>query len=116
MQGAHLDYCTPVGFCGMADRESVLRREDQVLGSEARCNASAEQENGLTEGDSIQRPVQGELSPELQDMRDNAILNAQGHKAELERSFSPFAALGLGFRYAKLGDKDYLNRHPKFKG
>ena len=32
-----------------------------------------------------------------QDMKSNAILLAQGHKAVMRRSFSPFAALGLGF-------------------
>lgn len=30
---------------------------------------------------------------------DNAHLRAQGHEAALQRSFSPLAALGLGFRY-----------------
>ena len=29
---------------------------------------------------------------------DNAHLRAQGHEAALQRSFSPLAALGLGFR------------------
>lgn len=37
------------------------------------------------------------LSAELQDLRSNAILLAQGHKAAMQRSFTPFAALGLGF-------------------
>ena len=32
-----------------------------------------------------------------QDLKSNAILLAQGHKAAMKRSFSPFAALGLGF-------------------
>ena len=32
-----------------------------------------------------------------QDLRSNAILLAQGHRAAMRRSFSPFAALGLGF-------------------
>ena len=31
---------------------------------------------------------------------DNAHLRAQGHEAALERSFSPLAAVGLGFRYS----------------
>ena len=31
--------------------------------------------------------------------RDTAHLRAQGHDAALQRSFSPLAALGLGFRY-----------------
>lgn len=30
---------------------------------------------------------------------DNAILSAQGHEAELERSFSWLGAVGLAFRY-----------------
>ena len=30
---------------------------------------------------------------------DSAYLRAQGHEAALHRSFSPLAALGLGFRY-----------------
>lgn len=37
--------------------------------------------------------------PELQDSKSNAVLLAQGHKAAMQRSFSPLAALGLGFRY-----------------
>ena len=32
-----------------------------------------------------------------QDLKSNTILLAQGHKAAMQRSFSPFAALGLGF-------------------
>ena len=31
---------------------------------------------------------------------DSAHLRAQGHEAALKRSFSPLAALGLGFRYS----------------
>ena len=38
-----------------------------------------------------------DLPAELQDLRSNAILLAQGHKAAMQRAFSPFAALGLGF-------------------
>ena len=30
---------------------------------------------------------------------DSAQLRAQGHEAALQRSFSPLAAIGLGFRY-----------------
>lgn len=44
------------------------------------------------------RPSQGFLS-ELQDMKSNAVLRAQGHEASMRRSFSPLAALGLGFRH-----------------
>ena len=36
-------------------------------------------------------------------IRSNRILRAQGHQAVMERSFSPLAALGLGFRYAYSG-------------
>ena len=32
---------------------------------------------------------------------DSAYLRAQGHEAALKRSFSPLAALGLGFRYLR---------------
>lgn len=38
-----------------------------------------------------------DLPAELQDLKSNAILLAQGHKAAMQRSFSPFAALGFGF-------------------
>lgn len=44
------------------------------------------------------RPSGGFLS-ELQDMKSNAVLRAQGHEASMRRSFSPLAALGLGFRH-----------------
>lgn len=62
----------------------------------------------MTDQQPLLQPVEGsrlsgsstdvELPPELQDLRSNAILTAQGHKAEMERSFSTRAALGLGFR------------------
>ena len=39
------------------------------------------------------------VSPKLtNDRQSNAILGAQGHAAEMDRAFSPLAALGLGFR------------------
>ncbi|MCJ1428598.1 hypothetical protein MMC29_006508, partial [Sticta canariensis] len=44
------------------------------------------------------RPRQG-FTSELQDMKSNAVLRAQGHEASMRRSFSPLAALGLGFRH-----------------
>lgn len=44
------------------------------------------------------RPSHG-VSSELQDMKSNAVLRAQGHEASMRRSFSPLAALGLGFRH-----------------
>ena len=37
--------------------------------------------------------------PELRDLNSNTLLLAQGHKAAMRRSFSPLAALGLGFRH-----------------
>ena len=36
---------------------------------------------------------------ELQDMKSNTALGAHGHEASMQRSFSPLAALGLGFRH-----------------
>lgn len=39
---------------------------------------------------------------EPQDVRSDAILRAQGQKPEMERNFSSFAAVGLGFRYGSL--------------
>lgn len=36
---------------------------------------------------------------ELQDMKSNIVLRAHGHEASMQRSFSPLAALGLGFRH-----------------
>lgn len=44
------------------------------------------------------RRSRGFLS-ELRDMKSNAVLRAQGHEASMRRSFSPLAALGLGFRH-----------------
>ena len=41
----------------------------------------------------------GEIELPRQDL-DSAHLRAQGHEAALQRSFSPLAALGLGFRYS----------------
>ena len=38
-----------------------------------------------------------ELANSIQYLHSNAILLAQGHKAAMQRSFSPLAALGLGF-------------------
>ena len=49
--------------------------------------------NGTENDDNIEF-----LPTELpQDLKSNAILLAQGHKAAMQRSFSHFAALGLGF-------------------
>ena len=52
-----------------------------------------------TENDDIDVLPTGmaELAEIPQDLKSNAILLAQGHKAAMQRSFSPFAALGLGF-------------------
>lgn len=47
--------------------------------------------------DGTPTPFPSGLLPELQDLQSNAILKAQGHIPAMERSFSPFAALGLGF-------------------
>lgn len=44
-------------------------------------------------------------SPHSQHLFDSANLRAQGHEAALQRSFSPLAALGLGFRYTMLSSK-----------
>ena len=44
------------------------------------------------------RTIERGSRAELQELRDNARLRAQGHEASMQRSFSPFAALGLGFR------------------
>lgn len=48
--------------------------------------------------DDRNRSSRGFLS-ELQDLKSNAVLRAQGHEASMRRSFSPLAALGLGFRH-----------------
>ena len=43
-----------------------------------------------------------DIPAELRESTRDAALLAQGHKAAMGRSFSPLAALGLGFRYAGL--------------
>lgn len=48
--------------------------------------------------DDPNRPSRG-FTSELQDLKSNAVLRAQGHEASMRRSFSPLAALGLGFRH-----------------
>lgn len=42
------------------------------------------------------------LLAELQDIKSDNILRAQGHEATMRRSFSPLAALALGFRLGQL--------------
>ena len=68
---------------------------------------SIEDINGLSDTDNPQTPTSADdkhkyqrgFLAELQDMKSNAILRAQGHEATMRRSFSPLAALGLGFRH-----------------
>ena len=50
--------------------------------------------NGTENGDESESPSSTDPP---QDLESNALLLAQGHKAAMRRSFSPFAALGLGF-------------------
>lgn len=58
-------------------------------------------------GDDIHTPTSNEdghkyrrgFLAELQDMKSNIVLRAHGHEPSMKRSFSPFAALGLGFRH-----------------
>lgn len=69
----------------MADREPLLEIIENDISS-------------VTEG-RIDIENIGDGAPQLQNLKTVAILKAQGHKAEMERSFSPFAAIGLGFRY-----------------
>ena len=76
----------------MADRHPLL--EPERPSSEETSYQVQEVPSDTNAGDG--------LPPELLDLRSNAILKAHGHKAEMERSFSPLAALGLGFRYAIL--------------
>lgn len=73
----------------MADREPLLKRDETVESATG----------SVTRGSSNLERVE-DVAPEPQDLRTAALLNAQGHKAEMERSFSLMAALGLGFRYA----------------
>ena len=47
--------------------------------------------------DGTQSDYDDDLPTELQDLKSNAVLLAQGHKSAMQRSFSPFAALGFGF-------------------
>lgn len=69
----------------MADREPLL----EIIESDA---------SPVTEG-RIDRENFEDGAPQLQDLKTIAILKAQGHKTEMERSFSLFSAIGLGFRY-----------------
>ena len=82
-------------FRNMDDREPLLRHENDSSIIDGRTIA------GVGPGKDLVHEVSPEeLSPELQQMKSDAVLNAQGHKAEMRRSFSLFATLGLGFRYA----------------
>lgn len=73
----------------MADREPLLKRDETI---------ESETPSVTRSGSNLERVE--DVAPEPQDPRTAALLNAQGHKAEMERSFSLMAALGLGFRYA----------------
>lgn len=72
----------------MADREPLLLENEIVESGTSSITTS---------GTDVERVE--DVTSESQALKSAAILNAQGHKAEMERSFSPFAALGLGFRY-----------------
>ena len=78
-------------------------REEQepLLGADSLLLVAA-----IDDSSTIRRPLSSrstehdddqDVPAELQDLRSNAILLAQGHKAAMQRSFSLFAALGLGF-------------------
>ena len=41
-----------------------------------------------------------DLPPKLQRFNSNAIMKVQGHTADMERPFTPPAALALGLKYA----------------
>ena len=85
----------------MAEREPLLHRSETVE----------------SESESLSNPRGGifteDTAPELQDLKTAALLKAQGHNAEMERSFSPLAALGLGFRYPahQIGTSPRLNHY-----
>lgn len=74
--------------------------QDPLLGDDSRSSVatsigSATSKRPHSRGESY--PQDEDLPAELQDLKSNAILLAQGHEAAMKRSFSPFAALGLGF-------------------
>ena len=62
------------------------------------CNTTSEDIGEEAADDEIDSNTAHEPSTDLRDLQSNAILKAQGHDVEMERSFSPLAALGLGFR------------------
>lgn len=75
-----------------------------LLGQDSRCLSAASLASSITtdltssNGNGNDDHIESSSSTELpQDLKSNAILLAQGHKAAMRRSFSPFAALGLGF-------------------
>lgn len=81
----------------MADREPLLPRELEHESWNTENIGDVQGNHLFHEVSSTEPPVEPQMP------RNNALLKAQGHKAEMERSFSLFAALGLGFRYATRG-------------
>ena len=86
----------------MSDEDS--HSYDPLLSQDARCLAAASLASSITtdlissndngNDDHIEPSSSTESS---QDLGSHAVLLAQGHKAAMRRSFSPFAALSLGF-------------------
>ena len=70
-------------------------------------------------GDIVKNPLQSTTNDSD---TDSAYLRAQGHEAALNRSFSPLAALGLGFRYllrprlGSMGTNQILQHHKLMDG
>ena len=86
----------------MTAQEPLLSHKDQAAIEVRHGDAIATQYGASIANASNSNLAQQDLQPDLQTIRDDAILNAQGHKAELKRRFSPIAALGLGFRCVSL--------------
>ena len=71
--------------------EPLLRHD------ESRSASPGSNSSSITRGGNDIDALQ-DVPQELQVLKSNAILSAQGHEAAMGRSFSPLAALGLGFR------------------
>lgn len=80
---------------GGEDSEALFRED---MTPQLRSFPTDDNPSVPSHGDIVKIHLQSTTKTDESDT-DSAYLRAQGHEAALTRSFSPLAALGLGFRY-----------------
>ncbi|KAG6986464.1 choline transport protein [Physcia stellaris] len=71
--------------------------EEQLLSHNTQCLDPTATASSTSSSSGTRPDSDDDVPAELQDLKSNAILLAQGHKSAMQRSFSPLAALSFGF-------------------